>query len=65
VRPLHDVAGVVAASGNDDLVVWAAQEPREPHGRVALMVDGGNHAAIHLYRRLGLTARTVAAAAIR
>lgn len=32
------------------------------HGRVALMVDQGNEPAIALYRRLGYTYRTVAAA---
>ena len=32
------------------------------HGRVALMVDGDNPAAIAVYRRLGYTYRRVAAA---
>lgn len=32
------------------------------HGAAALMVDEWNHAAIRLYRRLGMTYRTLTAA---
>ncbi|WP_329004974.1 GNAT family N-acetyltransferase [Kribbella sp. NBC_00709] len=35
------------------------------HGRVALMVDGNNAAAIAVYRRLGYAYRSVAAASLR
>lgn len=34
------------------------------HGRVALMVDADNHAAIRVYTRLGLTRRGIAAARV-
>lgn len=37
----------------------------DAHGRVALMVDAGNHPAIRVYERLGLVRRGIASARLR
>ena len=45
-----------------EVCAFVTAELVKRHGRVGLMVDGDNDAAIAVYRRLGYTYRAVAAA---